>query len=148
MFSLLRNKVEAPTYKRGLTLTSAMLMFYGIAFLLHTIEALAPDTLSMVKYAVLAIAIILSFRAMAERRVLRETQESYVSMLNKSVISFRWLTMAACVWSLSGAVAYVVFLRGSLRPGEHAITFGLSFALFVLAAAYANAAKNWTHDSH
>jgi len=148
MFSLLRNKIEDPSYKRGLALNSAMLISYGIAFQLQAIEGLAPDTLTLLKYIALAVAIIISFRAMAERRVLRETQDNYVSMLDASVISLPWQMAALGAWVFSGAIGYVLFFRGNPSPAGDVITFGLPLALFNFGAAYALAARNWVNDPH
>lgn len=148
MFSLLRNKIDAPSYKRGLALNSAMLIFYGTAFQLQAIEMLAPNILTTLKYIALAVAIVISFRAMAERRVLRATQENYVSMLDQSVISSRWQIMALGAWVLSGGAGYILFFHGNPSPAGDIITFGLPLALFILGAAYAVAARNWRDDAY
>ena len=148
MFSLLRNKVEAPSYKRGLTLTSAMLIFYGLTFQVFTVESLEPEFLSILKYMLWGIAIVLTFRARAERRALSENNGNYISMMDKSVVSLRWQILAFGMWGLSGAIIHLLFFRNTPFTVSHVIIIGLPFALFVLAAAYANAAKNWTHDSH
>jgi len=108
MFSLLRNKIDKPSYKRGLMLTGFMLFFYGLAFQIHAVKSLAPDILEYALWASLGLAIITSFRAMAERRV----------------------------------------LGNNPLPIERIIFFGLPMGLFVLGAAYVNAAKRWSDDPH
>ena len=148
MFSLLSNKIETPSYKRGLALNSSMLIFYGIAFQLNALESLAPDILTIFKYISLALAIVISFRAMAERRVLYETQENYLSMIDKSVIPTHWQVMALGSWAASGAIVYMLFLRGADVSAVQVLTFGLPIAAFIMAAAYAIAAKNWRDETH
>lgn len=148
MFSLLRNKIDKPSYKRGLMLTGFMLFFYGLAFQIHAVKSLAPDILEYALWASLGLAIITSFRAMAERRVLRETHENYVPMIDPSIIPTRWQIAAVGGWVLIGAVVYVLSLGNNPLPIERIIFFGLPMGLFVLGAAYVNAAKRWSDDPH
>lgn len=146
MLSLLRSDIENPSYKRGLRLTSAMLISYGLAFQFHSLEELAPDILLYCKYICLALAIFISFRAMAERRHLREIDDVYVSMIDESVISARWLIGAISAVILFALILYFLSFKVSQAPFTLIVSFTAPLGLFILGIGYAFAAKKWTDD--
>ena len=148
MFSLLRNDIENPSYKRGLALTSAMLFFYGLAFQIHAVEFLAPDILEYAFWAALGLAIITSFRAMAERRVLSEARETYVSMIDPAVLTPKWKAIAIGATVMNCALIYGLFFRDHPTPVPKSLAAGLPLVLFVLSAAYMSAARGWVDDTH
>jgi disulfide bond formation protein DsbB len=144
MISLLRNPVSNPSYKRGLRLTGAMLGLYGLTFAFALFELFTPKFIGILKLICLGLAAFLALRAMSERRVLREQSSTYVSMLDKSVLPFKWQISSLIVGGLFAIFTYRVL--GSEFPQllVHAFAAGV---LIVLSAAYFNAAKNFVDDS-
>ena len=148
MFSLLRNDIENPSYKRGLALPGAMLIFYGLAFQIQSVESLKPDILKYGKWVCLVVAIFASFRAMAERRILREQNSNYVSMIDASVISLKWQAAAIGAGMIN---LLAVFLLLSQYRDIHLIDVipaAFPLVLFILGTAYLRAAKRWVDDPH
>lgn len=146
MLSLLRSDIENPSYKRGLRLTSAMLISYGLAFQFHSVEDFAPDIFLYCKYVCLVLAIFISFRAMAERRHLREIDDAYVSMVDASVISAKWLIGAISAVILFTLILYFLSFKALSAPVTLIVSFTAPLGLFILGIGYAFAAKKWTDD--
>jgi len=138
MLTLLRNPVENPSYKRGLLLTCAMLWLYGATFLLAAIEPWLGKFASNGKLVCLGLDAFVSLRAMSERRVLREQNGNYVSMIDKSILPTAWPVSAFLCGSLLCVAAYLKF---GASQGQIAFHFFVVGVTLVLGAAYFKASK-------